>query len=153
MAKVGRKPKPTALKLIEGNPGGRQLNEAEPKPIAVFQPPAPEHFNYIEEAKWHEMTAKLAAVGVLTELDLDALELYVIEWVAMFQALTDLRERGKMLRTANGSTMWNPSWAQYKHSQKVCRSLQSEFGLTPSSRTGIVAEATDDTGKDVWADF
>ena len=32
MAKRGRKPKPTALKKLEGNPGKRPLNELEPMP-------------------------------------------------------------------------------------------------------------------------
>ena len=32
MATRGRKPKPTALKVLEGNPGKRPLNENEPKP-------------------------------------------------------------------------------------------------------------------------
>ena len=31
MAQRGRKPKPTALKVLEGNPGGRPLNLNEPK--------------------------------------------------------------------------------------------------------------------------
>lgn len=29
---AGRKPKPTAIKELEGNPGKRKLNEFEPKP-------------------------------------------------------------------------------------------------------------------------
>ena len=32
MAQRGRKPKPTAMKVLEGNPGGRPLNKNEPKP-------------------------------------------------------------------------------------------------------------------------
>ena len=32
MAIRGRKPKPTALKLLEGNPGKRPINEHEPVP-------------------------------------------------------------------------------------------------------------------------
>ena len=32
MAQRGRKPKPTAMKELEGNPGRRQLNENEPRP-------------------------------------------------------------------------------------------------------------------------
>ena len=32
MAQRGRKPKPTAVKVLEGNPGKRQLNEMEPQP-------------------------------------------------------------------------------------------------------------------------
>ena len=32
MATRGRKPKPTNLKVLEGNPGQRPLNDNEPKP-------------------------------------------------------------------------------------------------------------------------
>ena len=32
MAQKGRKPKPTALKVLEGNPGKRPLNLYEPSP-------------------------------------------------------------------------------------------------------------------------
>ena len=32
MAQRGRKPKPTAIKVLEGNPGKRELNQNEPKP-------------------------------------------------------------------------------------------------------------------------
>ena len=32
MATRGRKPKPTALKLLEGNPSRRALNKNEPQP-------------------------------------------------------------------------------------------------------------------------
>ena len=35
MAKTGRKPKPTALKRLEGNPGKRPLNAMEPVPPTV----------------------------------------------------------------------------------------------------------------------
>lgn len=33
MALQGRKPKPTALKILEGNPGKRKLNAKEPTPL------------------------------------------------------------------------------------------------------------------------
>lgn len=32
MAQRGRKPKPTAVKVLEGNPGKRSLNTREPQP-------------------------------------------------------------------------------------------------------------------------
>lgn len=35
MAKTGRKPKPSALKRLEGNPGKRPLNELEPIPPVI----------------------------------------------------------------------------------------------------------------------
>ena len=40
MAQCGRKPKPTAIKELEGNPGKRKLNKHEPKPIKRA-PPCP----------------------------------------------------------------------------------------------------------------
>ncbi len=47
----GRKPKPTAIKMLEGNPGKRALNHAEPRPKVVM-PRAPEHLSDEEKAKW-----------------------------------------------------------------------------------------------------
>lgn len=35
MAIRGKKPKPTNLKILEGNPGKRPLNLNEPKPIPI----------------------------------------------------------------------------------------------------------------------
>ena len=37
LAQRGRKPKPTAVKQLEGNPGKRQLNANEPKPVALVR--------------------------------------------------------------------------------------------------------------------
>lgn len=54
MVQRGRKPKPTAMKVLEGNPGKRQLNSKEPKPVKK----APRCPNWLEdEAKkeWKRM--------------------------------------------------------------------------------------------------
>ena len=44
----GRKPKPTAVKIDEGNPGKRRINGREPKPPASL-PDCPAHLS--DEAK------------------------------------------------------------------------------------------------------
>ena len=98
------------------------------------------------------MAGKLADARILTELDLDALEIYCRNWVAYHEALNDVVERGKLLRTPGGSTMWNPSWSHYKHAESVCRAIMAEFGMTPSTRTGIVAVG-DAKGKNEWDEF
>lgn len=152
MQKPGRKPKPSALKLIDGNPGNRPISEHEPKPAKLYHPEPPDSFTDLEKAKWREITDKLARCRVLTELDLDALEIYCREWVNLQEAISDINQRGKLLQMPTGGVMWNPSWAQYKHSQSVCRSIMAEFGMTPSTRTGIVASA-DEKGNNRWAKF
>lgn len=152
MAKVGRKAKPTALKLINGNPGKRPINEDEPQPNLVYDPQPPETLNELERVKWTEMVSKLSAARVLTEMDLDALEIYCREWCNYHAALRDIDRRGKLVQTPTGGVMWNPSWTQYKHSQSVCRSIMAEFGMTPSTRTGVHAVGDKD-GKHEWREF
>ena len=73
MATRGRKPKPTALKLLEGNPGKRPLNGREPvPPRAALKCPA----WLLPEAKkeWKRLAPALEAMGVLTMADLTAFE-------------------------------------------------------------------------------
>ena len=68
MATRGRKPKPTALKVLEGNPGKRPLNNKEPQP----EKKAPRCPSWLEpEAKkeWKRMAKTLEAIGVLTQVD------------------------------------------------------------------------------------
>ena len=69
MATRGRKPKPTALKLLEGNPGKRPINEHEPiPPKGTVKCPT-----WLEpEAKkeWKRLAPSLEAMGVLTQADL-----------------------------------------------------------------------------------
>lgn len=149
---MGRKAKPTALKLIDGNPGNRAINRHEPQPAKVYNPPPPTGFDDVQIAKWNEITDKLAKIRVLTELDLDALDIYCREWVNLHQAISDVNRLGKLMTTPGGGVMWNPAWTQLKHSQAVCRSIMAEFGMTPSTRTTLVASA-DDTGKNQWAEF
>jgi len=152
VSKTGRKAKPTALKLVQGNPGNRPINKKEPEPLRIYNPEPPESFNELQSAKWVELARKLGDCRVLTELDLDALEIYCREWVNMHEAINDINERGKLMVTRGGGVMWNPNWSQYKHSQSVCRSIMSEFGMTPSTRTSVVAVG-DPEGKNEWSEF
>lgn len=65
MATRGRKPKPTALKLLEGNPGKHPINEHEPiPPKSTVKCPT-----WLEpEAKkeWKRLAPSLEAMGALT---------------------------------------------------------------------------------------
>ena len=64
MAKRGRKPKPTALKKLEGNPGKRPLNELEPLPqVTMLRCP-----NWLEpeaRTEWRRLAPVLIGAGIL----------------------------------------------------------------------------------------
>ena len=75
MAQRGRKPKPTAIKELEGNPGKRPLNEAEPKPEHKA-PPCPKWLEPEAKKEWRRLSKQLEAIGVLTEVDQAAFASY-----------------------------------------------------------------------------
>lgn len=77
MAKVGRPRKPTALKVLEGNPGKRPLPESEPRPDALQSPQTPPRtLTPGAAAEWRLIAPGLAGMGLLTTLDQGALETY-----------------------------------------------------------------------------
>ena len=65
---AGRKPKPTALKKLEGNPGKRKLNKKEPIP-GKEMPDCPQWLLPDAKDEWVRLCEKLNQIGELTEVD------------------------------------------------------------------------------------
>ena len=63
MATPGRKPKPTSLKVLEGNPGKRALNDTEPKPEKKA-PKCPTWLNKEAKKEWKRIATELEALGI-----------------------------------------------------------------------------------------
>lgn len=76
---AGRKPKPTHLKLLEGNPGKRALNKNEPKP-KVKVPSCPRHLVGEARKEWRRISKELLTLNLLTEIDRAALAAYCQAW-------------------------------------------------------------------------
>ena len=137
MAQRGRKPKPTALKMLEGNPGGRPLNEAEPKP----QKKAPRCPPWLEdEAKreWKRMAKVLEQMGLLTEMDMAAFAGYCQAYARWKEAEEFLTQHGSMVRTPNGYLQQVPQVSIAQTNMKIMLKFCEQFGLTPSARSRIV---------------
>jgi phage terminase small subunit len=75
----GRKPKPTALKMFEGNPGKRALNRNEPKPPAET-PDCPVHLDDEAQAEWNRITPELSTLGLIARIGRAALAAYCQAW-------------------------------------------------------------------------
>ena len=71
MATRGRKPTPTALKVLEGNPGKRKLNDNEPRPEKKA-PSCPKWLEPEAKKEWRRLAKKMEQMGVLTEVDMAA---------------------------------------------------------------------------------
>lgn len=75
MATRGRKPTPTAIKELEGNPGKRPLNAKEPKPVKKA-PACPKWLEPEAKKEWRRLSKQLEQLGVLTELDMASFAAY-----------------------------------------------------------------------------
>ncbi len=72
----GPLPKPTALKLLEGNPGKRALNLSDGVNPRVEIPSAPKHLGQEAKKEWKRITPLLEDLGLISGLDRAALALY-----------------------------------------------------------------------------
>ncbi len=136
MATRGRKPKPTALKVLEGNPGKRPLNTKEPQP----EKKAPRCPSWLEqEAKneWRRMSKTLEAMGVLTQVDKAAFAGYCQAYARWKEAEEFLSKHGTIFKTPSGYIQQVPQVSIAQTYLKVMKDFCSEFGLTPAARTRI----------------
>ncbi len=133
---AGRKPLPTHLKLVKGTARPHRLNKGEPKPtVAVPEPPA--HLDERARAKFAAMAEMLARHGVMTELDAGALARYAVVWGRWVDAEAEIKRRGPVVKTEGGNVIQNPFLAVANKCLLQMAQIESEFGLTPSSRSRI----------------
>jgi P27 family predicted phage terminase small subunit len=148
MGKRGPKPQPTVLKLARGNPGCRKLNDAEPKPKAEKIEP-PKYLTGESLKCWKVITPGLIATGVMTEADVPTLARYCTMHEQWLRYLAEVRAGNDILVILNddGSVKYQQSSPAATMQQKLATSMlriEQEFGLTPSARTGIVAQKNDE---------
>ena len=140
MATRGRKPKPTALKVLEGNPGKRPLNKNEPQP----EKKAPRCPSWLEpEAKkeWKRMAKTLETIGVLTQVDKAAFAGYCQAYARWKEAEEFLSKYGTIFKTPSGYIQQVPQVSIAQTYLKVMKDFCSEFGLTPAARTRIQVDS------------
>ena len=97
MAVRGRKPKPTALKVLEGNPGHRPLNKKEPMPKGKL-PRCPEWLEDDAKKEWKRLGKVLAEMGMLTEIDRAAFAGYCQAYARWKGAEEFITQHGDMVR-------------------------------------------------------
>ena len=133
---AGRKPKPTRLKVLQGNPGKRQLNDREPKPEPVT-PECPEHLSVEAKHEWDAMSRKLHKLGLLTDVDRAALAAYCQAWGRWVDAERMLTQYGSVVKAPSGYLIQSPYLAIANKALAQMMRILTEFGMTPSSRSRI----------------
>lgn len=137
--KRGRRPKPTAIKLLEGNPGKRALNLMEPASAADVGG-APVWLSPEARACWQEVAGTLAP-GVLQRADRHALEHYcrtyekwrIAEAMVKNNIVAPVRDRkGRIVGIKRSAAQVEATALGMQ-----LATMRREFGMTPSARSGI----------------
>jgi P27 family predicted phage terminase small subunit len=134
----GRRPKPTILKMLAGNPGHRPLNPNEPEPRRRM-PACPRVLQGEARREWHRIARKLFDAGLLTEIDGPALMGYCMAYARLLDAEEKLREFGSVVKAPSGYLVHSPYLAIANKALEQMRSMLVEFGMTPSSRSRVQA--------------
>jgi P27 family predicted phage terminase small subunit len=147
MTMPGRRPTPTYLKLIRGNPGKGKIRP-EPQPRVPAKPPeAPDFLLDEAKAEWSRVVPQLRVLGLLTHLDTPVLAAYCqsyARWVAAERILArmaaeDPESKGLTITGTMGSPMVNPMLKIARLSAADVLRFAAEFGFSPAARTRIQA--------------
>lgn len=151
----GRKPKPTRLKLLEGNPGHRPLPEDEPQPPANI-PDCPDHLDKEARVEWRRMAKELEPLGLLTNLDKAVFAMYCEAFSTWAKATKMIQEKGMVFSTTGKTTtktlkdgtiktettgggypIMNPYFSIANKAKEQMMKCLIELGWTPSSRSRV----------------
>jgi P27 family predicted phage terminase small subunit len=139
---AGRRPKPTAIKKLQGNPGKRPLNASEPKPPPALGAVPRRRLPPEGKRLWKSLAPMLARLNVLTEADLPALEMTCLHYAVARAALDEMLadgEDGKMAVSTESVTgiKKHPAASVFRENSTAFRMYLTEFGLTPASRVRL----------------
>ena len=137
----GRKSKPTALKVLQGNPGKRKLNDEEPD-FGVGAPAKPDWLDAYGSEEWDTLVSILVPARVLTKGDIGVLAVACDAYAQWRSCMAFLKKKKSLsydASSANGGTNYKPypEVVQRNLARKQYLSALSELGLSPSSRTKV----------------
>lgn len=146
----GRKPKPSAIKELEGNPGKRAINTQEPKPESVI-PSCPPHLIGPARTEWKRITKELEKLKIISLIDKAALSGYCIAYADVIKATNKIKKQGEVIISEKGGLYQNP-WVSIRNSaiDRMVK-IAAEFGMTPSSRSRVKVKTP--TEEDKMEDF
>jgi P27 family predicted phage terminase small subunit len=149
MGKRGPKPKPTALRVLEGNPGRLPINTEEPRPMG--EPECPAHLSADGRAMWRQILDSLPP-GLITAADAPLLACYCESW-ATHKAATEAMHRDRDLLGNNliRNDRPSPYLRIATEAARTMASLSTRLGLSPADRTGIKTPNPQASGK--WRDL
>lgn len=138
---VGRKPKPTEIKKLAGNPGHRPLPSNEPQ-YDEASDRAPTGMSDEARKYWHALARQVIGSGVLRTVDVPAFVLMAEHYALAMRAAKDIEERDSLtVLDENGNERKVPHLQVFRDNAAAYRMFAAEFGMTPASRPKVHGQA------------
>lgn len=135
----GRKPKPTWLKVISGNPGKRPINAQEPLAKGDLTEP-PEWMTESQREVWRAAIAN-APAGLLKGIDESVFSVWVVAKDLHREASQKIAEYGAVIKSPVTETpMQSPYVGVLNRQAQIMLKASSEMGFTPSARSRVRIE-------------
>lgn len=138
----GRKALPTHLKVLEGKNYRMRSRADEPQPTGDLKEP-PDHFNERQQEIWN-YAIEHAPYGLLKKLDQAVLAAWCVSQALHAEATAALNNGPTIIKTKNGIPIQSPWVGVLNRQAMIMRSLVSELGFSPASRTRISIDQDDE---------
>lgn len=136
----GRKPKPSYLRVLDGNAGKRPINQDEPQPVGELEAHAPPSWLSDPQKDGWRYAMKHAPPGMLKRLDQSILTVWVVAEERHQDAATKVSQLGSLLKAKTGAAYQNPYLAIMNKQAQIMMKAAAELGFTPSSRSRVKVE-------------
>jgi P27 family predicted phage terminase small subunit len=142
----GRKPKPSALKILTGQDRADRMPKGEPVvTVMSYLPEPPSHLDDYALDEWHHICGALYRCGILTEIDGHGLSMYCQAYGRWRRAEEAIQKAsfdepstgGLIIKTTNGNIIQNPMVGIANTAMRDAMKYAAEYGLTPSSRARL----------------
>lgn len=115
-------------------------------------PDPPPNLDADSRKHYRRLTGLMAEAGLVSQLDFDALSLYMSMWKRWKRAEAEVRKSGLVIKAPNGWLQKNPWLEIATQSIRDMRPFLTMFGLTPASRSKLsLPESEEDDAK--WSDL
>lgn len=143
---MGRPPKPSGLRMLEGNPGKRPI-PAEIASTLDRTPTPPEFLDELACTEWRRVAGMLVPARALAPSDLGLLEAYCCAYSRWRRAEAAAARLGDgSYVDSRGTPRVHPLVHHAARCLMILQRVAVEFGLTPSSRSRI--RPIGDSGRD-----
>lgn len=140
MAHAGGRPrKPTVLKEKQGTIRKDRTNALEPKYAIVKSiPDPPDHFNDDSRVIYYEVGLELSNIGILAKISFSLFLRYCYLMGECMNAEREIEKKGRVFMH-EGKLIVNPYIKVLAQYLGIARQLASDFGLTPTTSSKVMA--------------